>query len=170
MVGKLVEELETAKKDLAEIRAKAGLPEDDAKPDFERLMEAEKVKLGTSMRRAERLLEKARKDGSDGQYDLALDQLDEALGILPSNVSTIALVSDIYKTKQQITWYRMGEAMLKGKVGEVQDLVVQYQEVEESEEKQRPSPLVLRNKLISKQKCKRQKKKWMNRPFSLKKC
>ena len=87
------------------------------------------------MRRAERLLEKARKDGADGQYDLALDQLDEALGILPSNVSTIALVSDIYKTKQQITWYRMGEAMLKGKVGEVQDLVVQYQEVEESRRK-----------------------------------
>ena len=135
LVGKLVEELETAKKDLAEIRAKAGLPEDDAKPDFERLMEAEKAKLGTSMRRAERLLEKARKDGADGQYDLALDQLDEALGILPSNVSTIALVSDIYKTKQQITWYRMGEAMLKGKVGEVQDLVVQYQEVEESRRK-----------------------------------
>jgi general secretion pathway protein D len=135
LVGKLVEELEKAKKDLTEIRAKAGLPEDDARPDFERLMESEKAKMGTSMRRAERLLEKARKDSSDGQYDLALDQLDEALGILPSNISSIALISDIYKAKQQITWYRMGEAMLKGKVGEVQDLVVQYQDVEESRRK-----------------------------------
>ena len=135
LVGKLVEELEKAKKDLSEIRAKAGLPEDDAKPDFERLMESEKAKMGTSMRRAERLLEKARKDGADGQYDLALDQLDEALGILPSNVSSIALISDIYKTKQQITWYRMGEAMLKGKVGRVQELVVDYQDVEESRRK-----------------------------------
>ena len=128
-------ELEKAKKDLSEIRAKAGLPEDDAKPDFERLMDAEKAKMGTLMRRAERLLEKARKDGADGQYGLALDQLDEALGILPSNVSSIALISDIYKTKQQITWYRMGEAMLKGKVGTVQELVADYQDVEESRRK-----------------------------------
>ena len=135
LVGKLVEELEKAKKDLTEIRAKAGLPEDDAKPDFERLMDAEKAKMGTLMRRAERLLEKARKDGADGQYGLALDQLDEALGILPSNVSSIALISDIYKTKQQITWYRMGEAMLKGKVGKVQELVADYQDVEESRRK-----------------------------------
>ena len=37
LVGKLVEELDKAKKDLAEIRAKAGLPEDDAKPDFRTL-------------------------------------------------------------------------------------------------------------------------------------
>jgi general secretion pathway protein D len=135
LVGKLVEELEKAKKDLSEIRAKAGLPEDDAKPDFERLMDAEKAKMGTLMRRAERLLEKARKDGADGQYGLAVDQLDEALGILPSNVSSIALISDIYKTKQQITWYRMGEAMLKGKVGTVQELVADYQDVEESRRK-----------------------------------
>jgi len=135
LVGKLVEELEKAKKDLTEIRAKAGLPEDDAKPDFERLMDAEKAKMATLMRRAERLLEKARKDGADGQYGLALDQLDEALDILPSNVSSIALISDIYKTKQQITWYRMGEAMLKGKVGKVQELVADYQDVEESRRK-----------------------------------
>ena len=131
LVGKLVDELEKAKKDLAEIRAKAGLPEDDAKPDLERIMESEKAKMGSLMRRAERLLEKARNDGSDGQYDLAADQLDEALSILPENTSSIALISDIYKTKQQITWYRMGEAMLKGKVGEVQELVVQYKEVED---------------------------------------
>ena len=76
LVGKLVEELDQAKKDLVEIRAKAGLPEDDAKPDFQRLMEEEKAKMGLAMRRAERLLQKARKDGSDGQYDLAMDQLD----------------------------------------------------------------------------------------------
>ncbi|MEK9632452.1 MAG: hypothetical protein VW622_01320, partial [Opitutae bacterium] len=110
LVGKLVEELDKAKKDLAEIRAKAGLPEDDAKPDFERLMEAEKAKMGSAMRRAELLLAKARKDGSDGQYDLAVSQIDEALEILPANVSSIALISDLYKTKQQITWYKMGEA------------------------------------------------------------
>ncbi len=83
LVGKLVEELDKAKKDLAQIRAKAGLPEDDAKPDFERLMEEEKAKMAFSMRRAENLLLKARKDSSDGQYDLANDQLNEALNILP---------------------------------------------------------------------------------------
>ena len=132
LVGKLVEELDQAKKDLAEIRAKAGLPEDDAKPDFERLMEAEKVKMSSVMRRGEQLLSKARKDANDGQYDLAINQVDEALGILPANVSSIALISDLYKTKQQVTWYKMGEAMLKGQVGEVQGLVVEYQEVEDA--------------------------------------
>ena len=132
LVGKLVEELDKAKKDLAEIRAKAGLPEDDAKPDFERLMEAEKAKMASAMRRAELLLAKARKDGSDGQYDLAVSQIDEALEILPANVSSIALISDLYKTKQQITWYKMGEAMLKGQVGEVQGFVAEYQQIEEA--------------------------------------
>ena len=34
LVGRLVEELDKAKKDLAEIRAKSGLPADDAKPDL----------------------------------------------------------------------------------------------------------------------------------------
>ena len=135
LVGKLVEELDKAKKDLAEIRAKAGLPEDDAKPDFERLMEAEKAKMASAMRRGEQLLAKARKDASDGQYDLAASQIDEALGVLPANVSSIALISDLYKTKQQVTWYRMGEAMLKGQVGEVQGLVVEYQEVENARRK-----------------------------------
>jgi hypothetical protein len=135
LVGKLVEELDKAKKDLAEIRAKAGLPEDDAKPDFERLMEAEKAKMASAMRRGEQLLAKARKDASDGQYDLAASQIDEALGVLPANVSSIALISDLYKTKQQVTWYKMGEAMLKGQVGEVQGLVVEYQEVENARRK-----------------------------------
>ena len=132
LVGKLVDELDKAKKDLAQIRAKAGLPEDDARPDYERLMEAEKAKMSTLLRRAERLLEKGKKDGADGQYDLATDQLDEALDILPSNVSSIALISDIYKAKQQIIWYRMGEAMLKGKVGQVEDLVTKFEAVEKS--------------------------------------
>ena len=130
-----MEELDKAKKDLAEIRAKAGLPEDDAKPDFERLMEAEKAKMGSAMGRAELLLAKARKDGSDGQYDLAVSQIDEALEILPANVSSIALISDLYKTKQQITWYKMGEAMLKGQVGEVQGFVAEYQQIEEARRK-----------------------------------
>ena len=132
LVGKLVEELDKAKKDLAEIRAKSGLPEDDAKPDFERLMEAEKAKMASAMRRAELLLGKARKDGTDGQYDLAVSQIDEALEILPANVSSIALISDLYKTKQQITWYKMGEAMLKGQVGQVQGFVAEYQQIEQS--------------------------------------
>jgi general secretion pathway protein D len=135
LVGKLVEELDKAKKDLAEIRAKAGLPEDDAKPDFERLMEAEKAKMSSAMRRGEQLLAKARKDTNDGQYDLAVNQIDEALGILPANVSSIALISDLYKTKQQVTWYKMGEAMLKGQVGEVQGLVAEYQKVEDARRK-----------------------------------
>ena len=43
-MGKLVEELDKAKKDLAQIRAKAGLPENDAKPDLERLVEEEKLR------------------------------------------------------------------------------------------------------------------------------
>ena len=77
-------------------------------------------------------MEKGRKDGADGQYDLAVDQLDEALEILPSNVSSIALISDIYKAKQQIVWYRMGEAMLKGKVGEVENLVTDFENIERS--------------------------------------
>ena len=42
LLGRLVEELDKAKKDLAEIRAKSGLPDDDAKPDLERLMEEER--------------------------------------------------------------------------------------------------------------------------------
>ena len=61
-----MEELDKAKKDLAEIRAKSGLPEDDAKPDFERLMEAEKAKMASAMRRAELLLAKAKRMAATG--------------------------------------------------------------------------------------------------------
>ena len=78
LVGKLVEELDKAKQDLAEIRAKAGLPEDDAKPDLDRLMEQEQAKVSSTMRLSERLLLKARKAGEDGRYEEAAQQLDEA--------------------------------------------------------------------------------------------
>ena len=53
LVGKLVEELDQAKKDLAEIRAKTGLPENDAKPDLQRLVDEEKVKIEVGLRKAE---------------------------------------------------------------------------------------------------------------------
>jgi hypothetical protein len=66
LVGKLVEELDKAKKDLSEIRAKSGLPDDDAKPDLERLMEEERAKIGSTSREAERLLVKARRDSAQG--------------------------------------------------------------------------------------------------------
>ena len=132
LVGKLVKELDQAKKDLAEIRAKAGLPEDDSKPDLERLMEREQANVSSTMRQSERLLIKARKAGEDGRYDEADELLNEALSTLPEGYSTIAMISDLYKAKQQITWYKMGEAMLKGKVSEVQDLVVEYKRIEDN--------------------------------------
>ena len=47
LVGKLVEELDQAKKELAEIRAKAGLPESDAKVDYDRVMAQEQLELVT---------------------------------------------------------------------------------------------------------------------------
>ena len=56
LVGKLVSELDKAKRDLAEIRAKAGLPIDDAKPDLDRLVEEEKAKIDSSLRAAEAAL------------------------------------------------------------------------------------------------------------------
>jgi tetratricopeptide (TPR) repeat protein len=83
LVGKLVEELDKAKKDLSEIRAKTGLPDDDAKPDLERLMEEERTKISSTSREAERLLVKARRDSAQGNYEQAIQQIDEALSILP---------------------------------------------------------------------------------------
>jgi len=132
LVGKLVEELDKAKRDLSEIRAKTGLPDDDAKPDLERLMEEERIKISSTSREAERLLVKARRDSAQGNYEQAIQQIDAALSILPANTSTIALVSDLFQAKQQVIWYQMGEAMLKGKVPEVQKLVLDYKEIEES--------------------------------------
>ena len=78
---------------------------------------------------------KARKDADNGQYGLAINQIDEALAILPANRLSIALISALYKSKQQVTWYKMGEAMLKGQVAEVQALVVEYQEAEDARRK-----------------------------------
>ena len=127
-----MEELDQAKKDLSEIRAKSGLPDDDAKPDLERLMEEERAKISSTSRDAERLLIRARRDSAQGNYEQAIQQIDEALSILPANTSTIALVSDLFQAKQQVVWYQMGEAMLKGKVPDVQKLVLDYKEIEES--------------------------------------
>ena len=61
------EELDKAKKDLAEIRAKSG-SDDDAKPDLERLMEQER-KVVVSSQAAERLLIKAQRNGVEGNMN-----------------------------------------------------------------------------------------------------
>ena len=132
LVGKLVGELDKAKRDLAEIRAKAGLPIDDAKPDLDRLVEEEKAKINMSLRSAEASLSKALADSSRGNYQLAEKQLNEALASISPNTATIALISDLYKAKQQVIWFKVGEAMLKGKVNEVQELVLEYRDTEES--------------------------------------
>ena len=135
LVGRLVEELDQAKKDLAQLRAKSGLPKDDAQPDLDRLVEEEKGKLDRSLMNAENLLRKARFESSQGRYDLADQYLNEALNSLTPNSGTIAIISDLYKAKQQVIWYRVGEAMLKGKVVEVQELTLNYRETEESRRK-----------------------------------
>ena len=135
LVGKLIEELDQAKKDLSEIRAKSGLPDDDAKPDLERLMEEERAKIASTTKEAERLLLRARRNSAQGNYDQAIQQIDEGLSLLPANTATIALVSDLYQAKQQVIWYQMGEAMLNGKVPDVQKLVLDYKEIEESRRK-----------------------------------
>jgi len=135
LVGRLVEELDQAKKDLAQLRARSGLPQDDAQPDLDRLVEEEKDKLDRSLMNAENLLRKARFDSSQGRYDLADQYLNEALNSLTPSSGTIAMISDLYKAKQQVIWYRVGEAMLKGKVAEVQELTLNYKDIEESRRK-----------------------------------
>ena len=135
LVGRLVEELDQAKKDLAQIRAKSGLPKDDAQPDLERLVADEKAQMERSLMTAENLLRKARFDSAQGRYEEADKNLDEALGLLTPSAGTIAMISDLYKAKQQTIWYRVGEAMLKGKVVEVQELTLTYKETEESRRK-----------------------------------
>jgi len=135
LVGRLVEELDQAKKDLAQLRAKSGLPKDDAQPDLDRLVEEEKGKLDRSLMNAENLLRKARFDSSQGRYDLADQYLNEAINSLTPSSGTIAMISDLYKARQQVIWYRVGEAMLKGKVAEVQELTLNYREIEESRRK-----------------------------------
>jgi len=147
LVGKLVEELDQAKKDLAEIRAKTGLPENDAKPDLQRLVDEEKSKIEVGLRKAETLLRRARLDSSQGRYQLAEQQLDEALSMLTPNAGTIAIISDIYKTKQQVVWFEVGEAMLKGKVGQVQELVVKYKQIEDSKRRVETETLGIGNEI-----------------------
>jgi len=132
LVGKLVEELDQAKKDLAQIRAKAGLPESDAQPDLNRLVNEEKSKIESGVRKADVLLRRANLDSSQGRYTLANEQLDEALSMLSPSVGTIAMISDLYKAKQQVVWFKVGEAMLKGKVSDVQELVLEYKKIEDS--------------------------------------
>ncbi len=147
LVGKLVEELDQAKKDLAEIRAKTGLPENDAKPDLQRLVDEEKSKIETGVRKAETLLRRAKLDSSQGRYELANQQIDEALSQLSPNSGTIALISDLYKAKQQVVWFEVGEAMLKGKVGQVQELVVKYKQIEDSKRKVETETLGIGNEI-----------------------
>ena len=81
------------------------------------------------------LLRRANLDSSQGRYALANEQLDEALNMLAPGAGTIALISDLYKAKQQVVWFKVGEAMLKGKVSEVQDLVLEYKKIEDSKRK-----------------------------------
>ena len=47
----------------------------------------------------------SQRNGAKGEYNLALEQLNEALSILPSSVS-VTLISDLYKAKQQMVWYK----------------------------------------------------------------
>ena len=98
-------------------------------------MAEERSKIILSSRQAERLLLKARNASANGKYDEAMASIEEAFANLPANTSTIALISDLFKAKQQVLWYQMGEAMLKGKVTEVQKLVVEYKEIEDSRRK-----------------------------------
>ena len=79
-----MEELDKAKKDLEEIRAKAGLPEDDSKPDLEKLMAEERSKIILSSRQAERLLLKARNASANGKYEEAMASIEEAFCKLTS--------------------------------------------------------------------------------------
>ena len=71
-------------------------------------------------------------DSSRGNYQLAENQLNEVIATLPPNTATIAMISDLYKAKQQVIWFKVGEAMLKGKVNEVQELVLEYRDTEDS--------------------------------------
>ena len=130
LVGKLVGELEEAKKNLAEARAKAGEPDSDVAPNFDQIMSEERRQKEKLSAKAEKLLGKAQKDAADGQYELAHAQIDEALAMLPRDVSTIALVSDLYKEKERVVWFQMGEAMQKGQVGSVSQLIADYERTE----------------------------------------
>ena len=148
-----MEELDQAKKDLSEIRAKSGLPDDDAKPDLERLMEEERAKISSTSKDAERLLIRARRDSAQGNYEQAIQQIDEALSILPANTSTIALVSDLFQAKQQVVWYQMGEAMLKGKVRMFKNWFLITKRLRSPAEMQKQKPSEREMKLTLMRKC-----------------
>ena len=130
IVGMLVMELEQAKKNLAEARAKAGDPDSDVVPNFDQIMAQQRLQKEKLSAKAEKLLIKAQKDAADGQYPQAHTQIDEALELLPRDISTIALVSDLYKEKERIVWFQMGEAMQKGQVAAVSQLIAVYQRTE----------------------------------------
>ena len=132
LVGKLVRELEESKRKLAEARAKAGEPETDLAPNFDQIMAEEQRVKQEQIAQAEKLLEKARQDAADGQYKLAHEQLDRAIKDLPRDISTIALVSDLYKEKERVIWFQVGEAMQKGQVGYLNGLIAEYHQVEET--------------------------------------
>jgi len=102
LVGRLVEELDQAKKDLAQIRAKSGLPESDAKPDLDRLVREEKSNIEVGVRKAEVLLRRAKLDASQGRYELADQQIDQALSSLSASAGTIAIINDLFKAKQEV--------------------------------------------------------------------
>jgi hypothetical protein len=91
---------------------------------------------------------KARRDSAQGNYDQAVQQIDEALSILPANTATIALVSDLFQAKQQVIWYQMGEAMLKVKYLMFRNLFLNIKKSKSLEETQRPKLLVMEMKLI----------------------
>ena len=104
-------------------------------PDLDRLVSDEKAKLETSLMQAENLLRKARNDSSQGQYELADNQLDEALGLFEPKCWYNCHDQRSLQSKATNNWYRVGEAMLKGKVGEVQELTIAYREVEDARRK-----------------------------------
>ena len=137
LVGKLVRELEEAKKNLAEARAKAGEPETDLIPNFDQIMALERRQKQDLINKAEKLLLKAKKDAADGQYNTAHEQIEKGLtlfkdqnGNIQSDVSTIALISDLFKEKERIVWFQMGEAMQKGQVASVEHLITIYEQIE----------------------------------------
>jgi len=147
LVGRLVEELDQAKKDLAQIRAKSGLPESDAKPDLDRLVREEKSNIEVGVRKAEVLLRRAKLDASQGRYQLADQQIDQALSSLSASAGTIAIINDLFKAKQEVVWFKVGEAMLKGKVGEVQELVLEYKKIEDTKRKVETETLGIGNEI-----------------------
>ena len=74
-------------KDLAEIRAKAGLPVDDAKPDLENLWLRKRQKLFFPRDRLKDCCRRQGRESANGRYDVAMEHIDEAFASLPANTS-----------------------------------------------------------------------------------